>query len=66
MWLDASNQPLSDKLQEAIAYHVKKYGNPPAVIEMSRYDEPVPNGLVLVTRIQRVHLPKSHFLLGVE
>jgi hypothetical protein len=66
MWFDDSKQPLSDKLKKAIAYHVTKYGNPPAVVEMSVQDEPVPIGLVLVTQIQRVSIPKSHFLLGVE
>ena len=66
LWLDDSKSTMPAKAQKAIDYYQHKYGTPPQVLETSLRDEPLPEGLVLVVKVQRVHIPKSHFLMGVE
>ena len=66
MWFDNSKEPMTDKVCKALDAHIQKFGVPANIVETSLKDEPVPEGVELVVRVQRVRIPKSHFLIGVE
>jgi hypothetical protein len=66
MFFDDSEFSMSVKAQKALDFYFQKFGTPPQVLETSIQDEPVPEGLDLVVRVQRVSIPKFHFLIGIE
>ena len=66
LWLDDSKNSMPIKAQKALAYYQQKFGIPPQVLETSLQDEPLPEGIELVVRVQRVSIPKHHFLIGEE
>jgi len=66
LWFDNSKDPMTDKVRKALDAHIQKFGVPANIVETSLKDEPVPEGVELVVRVQRVRIPKSHFLIGVE
>jgi hypothetical protein len=66
LWFDDSKVPMSDKAQKALDYYMKKFGVPAQVLETSLRDEVLPDGLQLIARVQRVSIPKHHFLIGIE
>ena len=66
LWFDDSKTTMSAKAEKAIEYYRQKFGAPPQVLETSLKDEPLPEGLELAVMVQRVSIPKYHFLLGEE
>jgi len=66
LWFDGSKEPVSEKVQKVLDFYKEKFGVPANIVEMSLKDEPIPEGMQMVVRIQSVNIPKSHFLLGNE
>jgi hypothetical protein len=64
MWFDDSSNDLPRKAQKAIDYYIQKFGIPPQILETSIQDDPLPEGLEFVVRVERVRIPKFHFFIG--
>lgn len=60
-----TKKPLPESIQQALAYHEKKYGKVPNIVECSLELElplPVLEGVVL----NRISIPKNILLIGVH